>query len=189
MTVTDSATLPNGVDIAAIREARSLMTDSPELADFQFRATNQWVEGVQSRTSFETFYGAGDEQRHRQVFTFDADHPELFAAPDNGPTPVEFVLHALASCLTAGIASIAAHRGITLHRVTSTVEGDIDLLGLMGIDSGVRNGYSAIRVSFELAGDAPAEELDKLVAQSTRRSAVYDVVTNGVPVDINVKAA
>jgi uncharacterized OsmC-like protein len=186
MTITDQPTLPNGVDIEAIRGARDALAETSDLARFQFRATNRWVDGVHSRTTFDTFYGVGDEQAHKQPFTYDADHPELFAAPDNGPTPVEFVLHGLASCITAGIASVAAHRGIALHSVTSTLEGDLDMRGLLGIDGDVRNGYQAIRVRFHVEGDAPADELEALVRQSTKRSAVFDVVTNGVPVDIEV---
>ncbi|HEX6311556.1 MAG TPA: OsmC family protein [Acidimicrobiia bacterium] len=188
MTVTESATHPNGVDIEAIRAARTDLTDAPELAAFQFRATNRWVDGVHSRTTFDTFYGVGAEQAHRRPFTYDADHPELFAAPDNGPTPVEFVLHGLAACITAGIASIAANRGITLRSVTSTLEGDLDMRGLMGIDDDVRNGYQSVRVSFEIDGDAPADELEKLVHQSIKRSAVFDVVSNGVPVTVDVSS-
>ena len=186
MTTTEKPTLPNGVDIDAIRGARAALTDDPSLARFQFRADNRWVSGVHSRTSFDTFYGVGDEQAHREVFTFDADHPAVFAAPDDGPTPVEFLLHGLAACIAAGVASIAANRGITLTSVTASVEGDIDLRGLLGIDPAVRNGYQAVRIAFQVEGDASAEELAKLVQQSTRRSAVFDVLTNGVPVDVTV---
>lgn len=186
MTTNPTATHPNGVDIDAIRGARQNMTDHTDLATFQWRATNRWVDGVQSNTTFDTFYGAGAEQAHRQSYGYDADHPELFAAPDNGPTPVEFVLHALASCITAGVASVAANRGIELTEVTATLEGDMDLRGLMGIDDGVRNGYSGINVRYEIRGNAPEDELRKLVAQSTKRSAVYDVVTNPVSVTIDV---
>jgi uncharacterized OsmC-like protein len=188
MTVTDTPTLPNGVDIDAIRTARAAMTEQPELGQFQFRATNRWVNGVHSRTTFDDFYGAGAEQAHKRAFTYDADHPELFAASDEGPTPVEFVLHGLASCITAGIVSVAANRGVTLTEVTATLEGNLDLRGVLGIDAGVRNGYSGITVRFAVKGDAPAEELEKLVAQSTKRSAVFDVVTNPVPVTIEVAA-
>jgi uncharacterized OsmC-like protein len=188
MTITEQPTHPNGVDIEAIRSARTSLTEDGDLAQFKFRATNRWVDGVHSRTTFDTFYGVGDEQAHKHPFTYDADHPELFAAPDNGPTPIEFVLHGLASCITAGVASIAANRGITLRSVTATLEGDLDMRGLLGIDRDVRNGYQAVRVTFEVDGDAPAEELEKLVHQSVKRSAVFDVVTNGVPVTVDVQA-
>ncbi|MGH9230198.1 MAG: OsmC family protein [Acidimicrobiales bacterium] len=186
MTMTDRPTLPNGVDIDAIRGARAAFAETPDLARFQFRATNRWADGVRSQTTFDTFYGVGDEQAHKQPFVFDADHPQLLAAPDNGPTPVEFLLHGLASCITAGIASVAAHRGIALRSVTSTLEGDLDMRGLLGIDDGVRNGYTTIHARFHVEGDASADELAALVRQSTRRSAVFDVLTNGVAVDVAV---
>ena len=189
MSVTDTPIHPNGVDIEAIRAARAALTDQPELAQFQFRATTRWVDGVHSRTTFDTYYGLGAEQARTRSHIADADHPELFAAPDDGPTPIEFVLHGLTSCITAGIASIAANRGITLTEVTALAEGDVDMRGLLGIDKGVRNGYSGITVRFTVEGDAPAEELEKLVAQSTKRSAVFDVVTNPVPVTIDIAVA
>jgi len=187
MTVTDTIPAnPNGVAIDAIREARQAMTDNPEAAKFTWRARNRWVTGTHSVSSFEDYFGATEEQSHKRVFTFDTDHPELFAAEDNGPTPVEFLLHALAGCLTAGIASVAANRGVKLTKVTSTVEGDMDLRGILGIDKQVRNGYSSIRISFDVAGEASEEELQAIVAQSRARSAVYDVITSAVDVQISV---
>lgn len=190
MTVTEQTATAglNGVPIEAIREARQAMTETPEAARFTWRASNRWVSGSHSTTSFEDFYGAGGEHTHKRVFRFDADHPELFAAEDNGPTPVEFVLHALASCLTAGIASVAANRGVRLFEVTSTLEGDMHFHGILGIDRSVRNGYSTIRVSFDIKGDADPAELREIVARSTARSAVYDVVTGAVDVQISVSA-
>lgn len=189
MTVIDTtAAHPNGVAIDAIRQARQAMTEAPEAAKFIWRASNRWVNGTHSTTSFEDFYGAGEQHSHKRVFQFDADHPELFAAEDHGPTPIEFVLHALASCLTAGIASVAANRGVRLDEVTSTLEGDMDVRGILGIDRSVRNGYSTIRVSFDIKGDADPAELRGIVAQSTARSAVYDVVTGAVDVQISVSA-
>jgi uncharacterized OsmC-like protein len=185
-TVETTAAPPNGVAIDAIREARQAMTETPEAAFFTWRAHNRWVHGTHSTTSIEDFYGAGAEQSHKRVFRFDADHPELFAAEDAGPTPVEFVLHALASCITAGIASVAANRGIRLDSVTSTIEGDMDLRGILGIDPTVRNGYSGLRLAFHVEGDADPDELRAIVAQSAKRSAVYDVVTGAVDVQIDV---
>ena len=126
------------------------------------------------------------EMEHAQPFTYDADHPAVLVGGDNAPTPVEFLMHALAACLTAGLANIAAARGITLHEVSSTVEGDIDLNGILGLSDEVRNGYSALRVHLDVKGDASAERLRGLVEQSRRRSAVYDVLTNGVPVHVDV---
>ena len=178
----------NGVDTPTLFATLDAVKGTPELAKFQFRATNRWVSGTHNRTTIRGFYGAGQEDTSRtQDFTYDADHPAVLVGQGNGPTPVEFVLHALAACLTAGLANIAAARGVTLTSVESTVEGDIDLLGLLGISNEVRNGYQGIRVSFRIAGDAPDDVLRGLIEQSRRRSAVYDVITNGVPVEIAVE--
>ena len=163
------------------------MKGDTDIAKFQFRATNRWVSGTHNRSTIHGFHGAKQEMTHRQPFTFDADHPPVLVGADNGPTPVEYVLHALAACLTAGIANVAAARGVTLTEVSSTVEGDIDLLGILGLSDEVRNGYQQIKVSFMLRGDDP-EKLRSVVEQSRRRSAVFDVVTNGVPVSIDVDA-
>lgn len=187
MTVTETP-LPNGVNVAAILEARQHMTDMPELAQFQWRATSEWAGGVHTRTTIKDFSGAGGEQAHNKTYTFDADHPEVFAAPDAGATPVEFVLVGLTSCLTAGVASVAANRGITLESVTATIEGDMDLRGILGIDKEVRNGYEQIRVTFDVRGDASADELEALVAQSAKRSAVFDIVSNPTAVSIEVRS-
>jgi len=177
----------NGVDTPTLFATLDAVKASPELAKFQFRATNRWVAGTHNRTTIRGFYGAGQEDASRtEDFTYDADHPTVLVGGGNGPTPIEFVLHALAACLTSGLANIAAARGVTLTSVESTVEGDIDLLGILGLSNEVRNGYQGIKVSFTIAGDAPDEVLRGLVEQSRRRSAVYDVVTNGVPVDISV---
>ena len=162
---------------------------APEAARFQFRSRNQWQDGTHSRSTIDGFFGAGEERSHARTFTFDADHPAVLVGQDRGPTPVEFLLHALASCLTAGIANIAAARGITLTEVSSTVEGDIDLNGLLGLDEEVRNGYEQLTVRFSVKGDAPAAELAELVERSRSRSAVYDVLAHGVPVTIQVDTA
>lgn len=176
----------NGVDTPALFGAIEMMAAQPELAEFQFRATNRWQQGTHSRTSIQSFSGAGGEQSHVREFTFDADHPELMTGRDQGPTPVEFLLHGLAACLTAGIGNIAAARGVTLYEVESRIEGDINMLGLLGLSSEVRNGYRQMRVNFRIKGDASEETLRKIVERSRDRSAVYDVLTNGVPVDITV---
>jgi uncharacterized OsmC-like protein len=178
----------NGVDTPTLLTTINAIAGQPELAEFQFRASNRWQQGTHSRSRIQSFYGAGAEQMHEKDFVFDADHPEIFVARDQGPTPVEFLLHALASCLTAGIGTIAAARGVTLYEVESTVEGDISMLGVLGLSDDVRNGYRGIRVNFKIKGDAPAEKLEKIIEQSRNRSAVYDVLTNGVPVTISVQA-
>ena len=179
----------NGVDTPTLFATLNAVKGQPELAKFQFRATNRWVRGTNSRTRIEPFKGAGGVHAHKGDFQYDADHPAVLVGGDAAPTPVEFLLHAIAGCLTAGIANIAAARGITLSEVSSTVEGDIDLLGILGLSDSVRNGYERIRVRFEVKGDAPAEKLRQLVEQSRARSAVYDVLTNGVPVEVSVNAA
>jgi len=177
----------NGVDTPTLFATLDAVKGSPDLAKFQFRATNRWISGTHNRSTIRGFFGAGQEDTSRTAdFTYDADHPAVLVGTGNGPTPVEFVLHALAACLTSGLANIAAARGVTLHSVESTVEGDIDLLGILGLSDQVRNGYQGIRVSFKISGDAPDDVLRGLIEQSRRRSAVYDVVTNGVPVEITV---
>jgi uncharacterized OsmC-like protein len=161
----------------------------PDLARFVFRATNRWQQGTHSRTRIEAFDGAGGTHPHQQEFAYDADHPPVLVGRDQGPTPVEFLLHALASCLTAGIANVAAARGVTLHEVESTLEGDIDLRGILGISDEVRNGYQEIRVHFRIRGDAPDDKLRAIVEQSRARSAVYDVLTRGVGIAMTVESA
>jgi len=178
----------NGVDTPTLLATINAVGAQPELAQFRFRAVNRWQQGTHSRTRIHSFYGAGGEQMHEREFTYDADHPTVLVGRDQAPTPVEFLLHALASCLTAGIGNIAAARGVTLHEVESTLEGDIDLQGILGLSDRVRNGYRSIRATFTIKGDAPAEKLAQIVEQSRKRSAVYDVLTNGVPVELMVHA-
>ena len=177
----------NGVDTAKLFATVDAIKAQNEIAKFQFRAQNTWVSGTHSRSRISGFYGAMQEMAHERETVLEADHPDILVGDDHGPTPVEYLLHALAACLTAGVANIAAARGVDLTKVSSTVEGDIDLLGILGLSDQVRNGYQQIRVSFKLRGDDP-EKLRKVVEQSRNRSAVYDVVTNGVPVAIEVDA-
>jgi uncharacterized OsmC-like protein len=176
----------NGVDTTTLFATLDAVKQAPEAARFQFRAHNQWVSGTHNRTTIADYFGVGEERSHERTFVFDADHPAVLVGWDHGPTPTEFVLHALAACLTAGLANIAAARGVTLTEVRSTVTGDIDLNGIFGLNPEVRNGYQQITVRFTIKGDAPAETLRELVEQSRARSAVYDSVTNGVPVAIEV---
>jgi uncharacterized OsmC-like protein len=192
MTTTDATAAPlddpirNGVDTATLFATLDAVKQAPQAAAFQFRAHNEWVSGTHNRGTIADYFGVGEERAHERTFVFDADHPAVLVGRDNGPTPVEFVLHALAACLTAGLANIAAARNVRLTEVRSTVTGDIDLNGILGLDPEVRNGYQQITVRFSIKGDAPAEKLRELVEQSRARSAVYDVVTNGVPVTIEV---
>jgi len=179
--------IDNGVNTSALIDARTALTDAPEGARFQWRATCDWVHGTHSASTVEGFHGLGEEHRHRSCFTFDADHPDVFASEDQGATPAEYVLVGLAGCLTAGVASIAQHRGIQLHSVRATVEGDMDIQGILGIDSDVRNGFDGIRVSFQIDADASREDIEALVAQSQKRSAVFDILANPSDVAVVVK--
>jgi uncharacterized OsmC-like protein len=186
MTTTTNRPARNGVDTPALFATLDAVKQAPEAAKFQFRTRNEWVSGTHNRGTIDGFFGVGEERTHERTFVFDADHPAVLVGRDNGPTPVEYVLHALAACLTAGLANIAAVRGITLTEVRSTVSGDIDLNGLLGLNPEVRNGYQQVTVRFTVKGDASPERLRELVEQSRSRSAVYDIITNGVPVAIEV---
>ena len=188
MTETMSRPARNGVDVPTLFATLDAVKGAPQLADFQFRATNTWVKGTHSRSTIQGFYGAGQEDVSRtEAFSYDHDHPAVLVGTGQGPTPVEILLPAIAACLTSGLANIAAARGIPLTEVTSTVEGDIDLRGILGLDPGVRNGFQGIRVNFAVRGEGTAEQLQGLVAQSRSRSAVFDMLTNGVPVTVEAK--
>jgi uncharacterized OsmC-like protein len=186
MTTEINDPMRNGVDTATLFATLDAVKQAPEAASFQFRAHNQWHSGTHNRSTIADYFGVGEERVHERSFVFDADHPAILVGQDHGPTPVEFVLHALAACLTAGLANIAAARKVTLTEVRSTVTGDIDLNGILGLNPHVRNGYQQLTVHFTIKGDAPADKLRELLDQSRARSAVYDVITNGVPVTIQV---
>ncbi len=177
----------NGVDVPTLFATINAVKDQPELAKAKFRATNHWQQGTHSKTRIEAFDAAGGEHQHVRDYTFDADHPEVLVGRDNGPLPVEYLLVGIASCITSGIGNIAAARGVTLYEVESTVEADLDLQGVLGLSDEVRNGYSGMTVRFKIRGDAPAEKLREIVEQSKNRSAVYDVLTNGTNVAIEVE--
>lgn len=178
----------NGVDTPTLINTINFVAGQPELAGFQFRAVNEWIEGTYSRTSMSGFFGAGSEQKHITSYFADGDHPTVLCGGDRAPTPVEWLLHALATCLTAGIGNIAAARGVKLSSVRSFVEGDIDLRGILGISDEVRNGYRNVTIRFEIEGDAPREKLQQILDQARARSAVFDVLTNGVPVSVEMKS-
>ena len=182
-----TTTVDNGVNVEALLGARQALTDTPEAAQFKWRATCSWVRGTHSRSSVEKFFGLGSEQSHKTEFKYDADHPAIFASEDMGATPVEYVLVGLASCLTAGVAAVAQHRKIQLRKVTAHIEGSMNIQGILGIDSDVRNGYDGIKVTFDIDADATKEEIAALVAQSQRRSAVFDIVTNPTNVTVEVR--
>jgi len=176
----------NGVNVEALINAREALTDAPEAAQFKWRATCEWKNGTHSNTTVEGYFGLGEEHRHRTTFDFDADHPEVFASEDNGATPVEIVLVGLASCLTAGVAAVAQYREIQLRSVTAVVEGGMDIQGILGIDSDVRNGFDGIKVTYKIDADASDDDIKALVAQSQKRSAVYDIITNPTNVTVEV---
>ncbi|MBX3606986.1 MAG: OsmC family protein [Piscinibacter sp.] len=180
-------TVDNGVNVTALLGAREALTATPEAARFQWRATSEWQRGTHTRSSVEGFHGLGGEQKHRQPFRFDTDHPEIFASEDHGATPVEMVLVGLAGCLSAGVAAVAQRRNIQLRSVKATLEAPMDLRGILGIDTNVRNGFDAVKVHYEIDADATAAEIAALVAQSQKRSAVFDIVTN--PTDVTVTCA
>lgn len=185
MSTTESAA-DNGVNTQALLDARAALSDAPEAAEFTWRATNEWLRGTHSRTTIQQYSGLGQDHNHKSTFEYDADHPEVFAAEDQAPTPVEFLLVGLSSCLTAGVAAVAQNRGIQLNSVKATVEGDMNILGILGADPEVRNGYNSIRVNFEIDADADADEVAALVAQSQKRSAVFDALTNPTNVTVTV---
>ncbi len=186
MTITSNP-VDNGVNCAALLDARNALSEAPEAAEFTWRATTTWMNGTHSRSKVEGFSGLGQSHVHKTTFTIDADHPECFASEDRGATPVEIVLSALGSCLTAGVAAVAQNRGIQLRSVTAALEGTMNILGILGADPDVRNGFSDVDVRFEIDADADADEIEALVAQSQKRSAVFDIMTN--PTNVTVRVA
>ncbi|MGD8384845.1 MAG: OsmC family protein [Lysobacterales bacterium] len=179
-------TIDNGVNVQALLGAREALTEAPEAAQFKWRASSEWAGGTHTRSTVENFFGLGEEQKHRQAFQFDTDHPEVFASRDLGATPVEMVLVGLAGCLTAGVAAVAQNRGIQLRSVKATLEAGMDLQGILGIDGHVRNGFDHVSVRFEIDADADPQDIEALVAQSQKRSAVFDIISN--PTDVHVVA-
>ena len=177
----------NGVNVQALLEAREVLKGAPEAAQFTWRASAKWQGGVHSRIKVQSFFGLGEEQNHKEEWTFEADHPEVFAAEDGGITPIEYLLVGLASCLTAGVASVAQNRGIQLRSVEAIVEGHHDIRGILGADSDVRNGFNDVKVTFNIDADASKEDIEALVAQSQKRSAVFDALSN--PTNITVEVA
>jgi uncharacterized OsmC-like protein len=175
----------NGVNVQALLDAREALAGAPEAAQFSWRASSKWQNGVHSTTTIQNFFGLGEEQSHKTETVFDADHPAVFAAEDNGITPIEYLLVGLSSCLIGGVASVAQNRGIQLRSVEATVEGSHDIRGILG-DTDVRNGYNDIRVNFKIDADASEQEIEALVAQSQKRSAVFDALTNPTEVTVSV---
>ena len=186
MTAVAEKQVKNGVNVEALLGAREALSKAPEAAKFNWKATSKWVGGTHTRTSMKSFFGLGGDQSHKSEFSFDTDHPEIFASEDKGATPVEMVLTGLAGCLTAGVAAVAQLRKIQLRSVKATLEGSMDIQGILGIDSDVRNGFDGVTVKFEIDADATKQEIEALVAQSQKRSAVYDILTNPTNVTVSV---
>ena len=183
--VTD--TIRNGVDTQTLFATLDAVKAQPELGTFQFRATNRWLGGAHNRSTIKGFYAAGGEDATRsEAFELDAGEPAILLGSDTGPNPAEYLLHALAACLTTSIVYVAAARKVRLTSVESTLTGDMDVRGALGVDDEPRNGFERIGVSFRVTGDAPAEKLHEVVERAKARSAVYDMVTNGVPVAVEV---
>ncbi|MCW5704006.1 MAG: OsmC family protein [Bradyrhizobium sp.] len=185
-TSNNTAAVENGVNVDALLGAREALEKAPEAAQFKWRASCEWLHGTHSRSTIGKFFGLGTEQSRDTTFAVEADHPKIFASEDHAPTPVELVLSGLASCLTAGVAAVAQRRGIQLHSVKATLEADMDIQGILGIDDDVRNGFGAIRVHFNIRADASEDDIKALVAQSQKRSAVFDIVTNPTNVFVSV---
>jgi uncharacterized OsmC-like protein len=180
------ATIDNGVNVQALLDARDVLKGAPDAAQFTWRASSKWQGGVHSTTTIQNFFGLGEEHSHKAETVLDADHPEVFAAEDAAITPIEYLLVGLTSCLTAGVASVAQNRGIQLRSVEATVEGHHDIRGILGADSDVRNGFNDIKITFNIDADATQQEIEGLVAQSQKRSAVFDALTNPTEVIVAV---
>ncbi len=184
---TTTDTIRNGVDTAQLYGTLDAIKADPSIAKFQFRARNRWIEGAHNRSTIRDFYAANQEDTSRtQEFVLDAGEPAILLGTDTGPNPAEYLLHALAACLTTSLVYVAAARGVHLTEVESTLEGDMDVEGALGLSDEYRNGFEHIRVSFRVKGDAPEEKLREVVARAQQRSAVFDMVANGVPVTVDV---
>jgi uncharacterized OsmC-like protein len=182
-----SSTARNGVNVEALLGARAALAEAPQAARFKWRASSEWINGTHTRATVHGFHGLGGEQQHRQAFRFDTDHPEIFASEDQGATPVEMVLVGLAGCLSAGVAAVAQHRNIQLRSVKATLEAGMDIQGILGVDDRVRNGFDGVKVHFDIDADATPAQIEALVAQSQKRSAVFDILAN--PTDVHVSAS
>ena len=186
MSTVESPAVDNGVNVEALLGAREALAAAPEAAQFRWRARCEWINGTHSRTTVHDFFGLGAEHTHVTPFTYDADHPEIFASEDHGSTPAEILLAALASCLTAGVAAVATHRGVQLRSVSAVLEADHDVRGILGADPDVPNGFTNVRVRYAIDADASRADIEAIVAQSQKRSAVYDMLTNPTVVQVEV---
>jgi uncharacterized OsmC-like protein len=181
-------TIRNGVDTEQLFGTLDAVKADPSIATFQFRARNRWIDGAHNRSTIRDFYAANQEDTSRtKEFVLDAGEPAILLGTDTGPNPAEYLLHALAACLTTSLVYVAAARGVHLTEVESTLEGDMDVRGALGLDDDYRNGFTQIRATFSVAGDAPEEKLREVLERAKERSAVMDMVSNGVPVTVHVE--
>jgi uncharacterized OsmC-like protein len=187
---TSTEIIRNGVDTQQLFGTLDAIKADPAIAKFQFRARNRWIDGAHNRTTIRDFYAAKQEDTSRaDEFVLDAGEPAILLGSDTGPNPAEYLLHALAACLTTSLVYVAAARGVHLTEVESTLEGDMDVQGALGLSDDYRNGFEQIRITFHVEGDAPQEKLREIVTRAYERSAVFDMVTNGVPVTVDVETA
>jgi uncharacterized OsmC-like protein len=179
----------NGVNVDQMYGTLDAIKANPSLATFKWRASNKWLGGSHNRSTIKVFYGAGgDDTTRESAFTVDAGEPGILLGHDEGPNPAEFLLHALAACLTTSVVYVASARSVILDEVESTVEGDMDVQGALGLNNEVRNGFSAIRVKFSIKAQAPQEKIQEVLDRAWARSAVFDSITRGVPVEVALAA-
>jgi uncharacterized OsmC-like protein len=178
------STVINGVMVDDLFSTIDAVKGTPAIAKFKFGVRNQWATGSQNATTVAGFHGAMQNRSHPKPFVLEADEPAILLGKDLAANPVEYLLHALASCLTTSMVYHAAARGIQIEEVESTLEGDIDLHGFLDLDKKVRNGYQGIRVNFKVKADVPDDQLEEIVQLGSGHSPVFDSLVNGVPVSI-----
>jgi uncharacterized OsmC-like protein len=179
----------NGVDVQALFDTIKAVKENTCIAAFKFRNSNKWVDGGENRSVINEYYGAMQEHARVQPFIMTNDEPPVLLGTDRGPNPVEYVLHALAGCLTTSLVYHAAARGIRVEEVETRFEGDLDLRGFLGISDEVRNGYQEIRVVFDVKADASEETIGDLVEMARKFSPVFDIVSHGTPVKVSIGQA
>lgn len=181
------STKVNGIDVEGLFQTIDVIKQSPRLADFKFSLQNRWIKSAVNRSTIKGFYGANKEHQHQEPFVLDSDEPIALLGQESAPNPVEYLLHALAACVTTALVYHAAARGIQLQEVESTVEGEIDLHGFLGLDDNVRRGYKKINMKFRIKADVPDEQLEELCRLGPTFSPVFDSITRGVPVEVSLE--
>lgn len=179
----------NGVDVKRLNQTINSIEETPESARFTLRAQNKWIDGTHVFSIIKDFDHNGEEYTARsKPFVVDADEPDIFLGADYGPNATEWVLHALASCLSATLIFQATKRNIRVQELELDMEGDLDVQGVLGISDRERNGFQNVRVTFRVKADARPEELEELVEAAQKHSPVFDIVTNEVPVTFSIEA-